>query len=86
MAVPPAAAGDSLTGGHVMVCSLQLMTETMTRAVVTVPCYLKVPAGTITVNTLTSMASTCVELLTVMVYFGLHLTILTTVIRSSGRK
>ena len=69
----------------IMVCSLPLVTETMTGTpVATVLHYVKVPGGTMPVVTLTSTASTFVELTTAMVSGGTDSTQLKVATHSSG--
>ena len=69
-----------------MVCSSPLKTETMTGGAVIVLCHVKVHGGTIAVPPLTSMASTCVERMTVEVSGGAHSTQLLIATHTSGQK
>ena len=62
------------------------MTETMTGPVVTVLQTDKVPGGTITVPSLTSMGCTSVELTTAKVSGGAFSTQLRVATRTSGQK
>ena len=67
-----------------MVCSFPLKTERMTGPAETVPWYIKVPGGTMTVITLILMASTSGELTTAKELGGTDSTQLLAATRTSG--